>query len=111
MHRHFLGATAAFVVLVVVSAPARAQASLNELLTPFLAKYDLPAVAAAVVKDGKIVAAGAVGTRRAGQDIPVTIEDRFHIGSDTKAMGDPRRADVRRDRGRRTRGHGPHVGP
>jgi CubicO group peptidase (beta-lactamase class C family) len=27
-----------------------------------------------------------VGTRRAGADIPVTINDRFHLGSDTKAM-------------------------
>jgi CubicO group peptidase (beta-lactamase class C family) len=26
------------------------------------------------------------GTRRAGQDIPVGIEDRFHIGSDSKAF-------------------------
>jgi len=27
-----------------------------------------------------------VGTRRADTVIPVTIDDRFHIGSDTKAM-------------------------
>ena len=33
-----------------------------------------------------IVAAGAVGTRRVGTNIPVGIDDRFHIGSDTKAM-------------------------
>jgi CubicO group peptidase (beta-lactamase class C family) len=26
------------------------------------------------------------GTRRAGQDIPVGLEDRFHLGSDTKAF-------------------------
>jgi CubicO group peptidase (beta-lactamase class C family) len=63
-----------------------AQTSLNDLLTPYLAGYDLPALAAAVVQDGKVIASGAVGTRRAGADIPVTINDRFHIGSDTKAM-------------------------
>jgi hypothetical protein len=49
-------------------------------------RYDLPAVAAAIVKKGEIVASGAVGTRRAGTSSPVTVEDRFHIGSDTKAM-------------------------
>ena len=66
--------------------PADAQTSLNELLTPYLARYHLPALAAAVVQDGKVIASGAVGTRRAGADIPVTINDRFHLGSDTKAM-------------------------
>ena len=38
------------------------------------------------MQDGTIVAAGAVGTRKAGAQIPVTLNDRFHIGSDTKAM-------------------------
>jgi CubicO group peptidase (beta-lactamase class C family) len=61
-------------------------ASLDNVLQPYLARYTLPAVAAAVVREGQVVAAGAVGTRRAGTDTPVTIDDRFHIGSDTKAM-------------------------
>lgn len=56
------------------------------MLNPYLARYDLPAIAAAVVKDGRVISAGAVGTRRAGAKIPVTINDRFHLGSDTKAM-------------------------
>ena len=63
-----------------------ADASLNPVLDSMRARFELPALAAAVVKDGKIVASGAVGTRRAGSPIPVTIDDRFHIGSDTKAM-------------------------
>ena len=49
-------------------------------------KFGLPALAAAVVKDGDIIAAGAVGVRVAGTDIKVAIDDRFHLGSDTKAM-------------------------
>lgn len=65
---------------------ARAGTSLDAELKPYLSKYELPAIAAAVVKDGKIIAAGAVGSRRAGANIPVTLNDRFHIGSDTKAM-------------------------
>ena len=61
-------------------------ASLDSVLQPYLARCDLPALAAAVVKNGEIIASGAVGTRRIGTNSPVTIEDRFHIGSDTKAM-------------------------
>lgn len=61
-------------------------ASLDRMLAPYLAKYGAPAIAAAVVRDGKIVASGAVGTRRAGFNLPVSVNDRFHIGSDTKAM-------------------------
>lgn len=63
-----------------------ARMSLDDTLKPYLAAYELPSVAAAVVQDGKIVAAGAVGTRRLGMDIPVTLDDRYHLGSDTKAM-------------------------
>jgi CubicO group peptidase (beta-lactamase class C family) len=59
---------------------------LDALLQPHLGRYGLPAVAAAAIVGGKIIAAGAVGTRRAGADIKVTLDDRFHIGSDTKAM-------------------------
>lgn len=65
---------------------AAAQTSLDFMLKPYLSRYELPALAAAVVRDGKIIAAGAVGTRRAGAQIPVTLNDRFHIGSDTKAF-------------------------
>lgn len=72
--------------LVVAPGAASAQVSLDPMLEPYLEKYELPALAAAVVRDGKVIAAGAVGTRRAGQKLPVTVKDRFHIGSDTKAM-------------------------
>jgi len=60
--------------------------TLDAVLEPYLERYELPALGAAVVKDGVIVAAGAVGTRKAYDKIPVTANDRFHLGSDTKAM-------------------------
>lgn len=84
----FLRAIAAVVALVLSSAcgPFGARASLDSTLLPYLTRYDLPAVAAAVASKGKVIASGAVGTRRAGEKIPVTVEDRFHLGSDTKAM-------------------------
>jgi CubicO group peptidase (beta-lactamase class C family) len=75
--------------LLATALPGRAAAepqSLNAQLDPVRVKYGLPALAAAVVKNGEIVAAGAVGTRVLGSNIPVTIDDRFHLGSDTKAM-------------------------
>ncbi len=77
-------------IALLASSPIRAddakQESLNRTLEPYLKEFTLPALAAAVFKDGAVIAAGAAGTRRAGEDIPVTIEDRFHLGSDSKAF-------------------------
>ena len=72
--------------LLVMPASSIAQTSLDEALRPYLATYALPAVAAAIVQEGKIIAVGAVGTRKAGAMIPVTVHDRWHLGSDGKAM-------------------------
>jgi CubicO group peptidase (beta-lactamase class C family) len=70
----------------LASLNSAAHASLDASLHPYLARFDLPALAAAVVHNGHIVAAGATGIRRVGTTSLVTIGDRFHIGSDTKAM-------------------------
>ena len=59
---------------------------LGPILRLYLAQYVLPALAAAVVRDGTVVPSGVVGTRGAGADNTITVGDRFHIGSDTKAM-------------------------
>ena len=48
--------------------------------------HRLPAIAAAVVIEGKIVAASAVGIRKAGSSIRVTRNDPFHLGSLVKPM-------------------------
>lgn len=78
--------TAVVALLACGAAHAGTYASLDSTLQPYLERYGLPALAVAVARDGKIVAAGAVGTRRAGTNTPVTVNDRFHLGSDTKAM-------------------------
>ncbi|MGH7291447.1 MAG: serine hydrolase domain-containing protein, partial [Myxococcota bacterium] len=78
-------ATIAAVVLACTTAHAEPR-SLDTTLEPYLARYALPALAAAVVRDGEVIAAGAVGTRRIGTQASVTIDDRFHLGSDTQAM-------------------------
>jgi CubicO group peptidase (beta-lactamase class C family) len=46
----------------------------------------LPALAAAVVVDGKVVAASAVGVRKIGSPVAVTRDDPFHLGSLAKPL-------------------------
>lgn len=60
--------------------------SLNELLVEHITSTDVPAIAAAVFKGGKIIAKGVVGSRRSGTTEQVTIQDKFHIGSCGKSF-------------------------
>jgi CubicO group peptidase (beta-lactamase class C family) len=60
--------------------------SLDPILNPIRHQHHLPALAAAVVVDGKVVAAGAVGVRKEGSSRRVRLSDRWHIGSCTKSM-------------------------
>jgi len=59
---------------------------LEQTLTTVREKEHLPAVAGLVQIDGKIAAEVAIGLRALGHPQPVTINDRWHIGSDTKAF-------------------------
>jgi CubicO group peptidase (beta-lactamase class C family) len=59
---------------------------IGPLLEILRAKHNLPALAAATIVDGRILNHEAVGVRKLGADVPVTDDDRFHIGSCTKAM-------------------------
>lgn len=59
---------------------------LRDKLEEVRAKNHLPALAAALVWDGKIVAASAVGVRKWGDPTPVTVNDPFHLGSIMKTM-------------------------
>ncbi len=62
-------------------------ADLSPVLEPIRDRYALPALAAAVYDADHALAAGAVGLRAADQpDVAVTVDDRWHLGSDTKAM-------------------------
>lgn len=77
---------ASLIGMLSASAVLVADDALDRTLEAIRAKHDLPALAVAVIVDGETVAAGAVGVRKAGGDVPVTIDDKFHIGSCTKAM-------------------------
>ena len=57
-----------------------------EMLEAIRAKHKLPALAAAVVVDGKVVVTNAVGVRRYGVATRITPADKFHLGSVTKSM-------------------------
>lgn len=59
---------------------------LSDLLAALLEGTDVPSLAAAVIVDGEVHAAGAVGVRKRGDETPVTVNDKYHIGSCTKAM-------------------------
>lgn len=72
--------------LLAASACAAAEADLSGVLEPLRAKHGLPALGAAVLRGGAVAAVGAVGTRRLGGGEPVTVQDRWHLGSLTKAM-------------------------
>src|SRR2546423_6318228 len=57
-----------------------------QILETIRGKHNLPALAVAVVKEGKICDRAAVGVRKYGDPTPITIDDQFHIGSCTKSM-------------------------
>lgn len=65
---------------------AEEPADLGRLLEPIRADRGLPALAAIVLSGDRIIAQGAVGTRQTGSAEAVTLRDKFHLGSDTKAM-------------------------
>lgn len=77
---------------VLLASPAAAQESvplqtfLEQTLSAARNRDKLPAAAAIVQIDGKIVAEAAVGVRAVGRAKQVTTDDNWHIGSNTKAF-------------------------
>jgi CubicO group peptidase (beta-lactamase class C family) len=65
--------------------PSKAK-DVSALLAPVVQKHDVPGMAAAVVRGGETVALGVAGVRTRGKPDKVAAADRFHVGSDTKAM-------------------------
>lgn len=49
-------------------------------------KYNLPALAAAIFTTDGVTEMAAVGVRKTGATLPVTTDDLWHLGSDTKMM-------------------------
>jgi CubicO group peptidase (beta-lactamase class C family) len=66
--------------------PVISQAELEEIIAGISQKYGVPAMAAAVVTDQGLQQAAAVGVRKWGDPTPVTLDDSWPLGSDTKIM-------------------------
>jgi CubicO group peptidase (beta-lactamase class C family) len=66
--------------------PAPTPQALTAILDEIRTQHDVPALAAAVVNSDGPVAVAAVGVRKRGTRVPVTPDDQFHLGSNTKAM-------------------------
>lgn len=71
-------------VLVIAALPALAIDDLSSLLEQ--SRSDTPGMVAAVISSDATIAIGAAGVRVRGRPEKVTVDDQFHIGSDTKAM-------------------------
>lgn len=74
------------ILLLLAGRAIAAPVCLDALLEPIRQANGLPALAAAVVRGGEMVAVGAVGVRKAGSPQRVTPDDKWHIGSCTKSM-------------------------
>lgn len=66
--------------------PTAGDEAVVRILKPVCQKHDLPAMAGAVVTSRGLRTFGAVGVRKRGEPEPVTAADKWHLGSDTKAM-------------------------
>lgn len=79
------------IVAAQVAPPAAKSADvamedLGAILEPIRAKNDLPGLAAVVLRGRTVIAGGVAGTRKRGDATPVTLDDRWHLGSCTKSM-------------------------
>ena len=66
--------------------PGRGRTDLSPRLDAIRQKYRVPGLAAALIRDGRVVGAGVSGVRRAGGAEPIRLEDRFHLGSCGKSF-------------------------
>ena len=58
----------------------------TQALKPIRQKFNVPAMAAALVTSEGIECCGAVGVRKRNSEVAITLDDQWHLGSDGKAM-------------------------
>lgn len=73
-------------LLLCMLGMASVPALVAEPLEALRARHRVPALAGAATLRGEVVEIAAAGVRRVDQALPVTTEDRWHIGSLTKSM-------------------------
>ena len=77
---------AALSLLAATAVAQEKPRSLNSVLDGVRASTKVPGLAAAAVRDGKIVGVGVAGVRELGKPEPIALGDPFLVGSCTKAM-------------------------
>ncbi len=73
-------------LLLAAAALAPAQNYLDTVVERARRQFEVPGIAVAIVKDGKLVIAKGYGVRKLGEPAPVTPESLFRIASNTKAF-------------------------
>ena len=66
--------------------PGAGDSGVVAILKEALHEQGIPAMAAAIVTSEGLTTIGTAGYRKRGTDIPVTLNDKWHLGSNTKAM-------------------------
>lgn len=61
-------------------------ADLASALEPIRARRKVPGIVAGIVRGDRLAVVAAVGIRKVGDDTPITVNDKLHLGSCTKAM-------------------------
>jgi CubicO group peptidase (beta-lactamase class C family) len=79
-------ATTALVACVWAQGPAAPPADLDSYVAASMRTFEVPGMAVAIVKDGKIMVSKGYGIRKLGDPAPVDEFTMFGIGSNTKAF-------------------------
>jgi CubicO group peptidase (beta-lactamase class C family) len=74
------------VLFVAAAALGTAQSNLDQVVERARKEFEVPGIALAVVKDGKVVIAKGYGVRKLGESVPVTPDSLFRIASNSKAF-------------------------
>ena len=69
-------------------APAKtiADPKINEKLAELVKEHKIPGIVAGIVHGNELIAVGAAGVRKLGATELITVDDKMHLGSCTKAM-------------------------
>jgi CubicO group peptidase (beta-lactamase class C family) len=70
----------------VASAQSGPPADLDAYVARAMKTFEVPGIAVAIVKDGKVVLTKGYGVRRLGESAPIDADTLFGIGSNTKAF-------------------------
>ena len=63
-----------------------ADPKINEKLAELVKEHKIPSIVAGIVHGSELIAVGAAGIRKLGSNELITVDDKMHLGSCTKAM-------------------------